>query len=83
MSIDKSGANNPAIDFNILPFPRVGRGQVVSFDGQGHLIYGPKNSGEFLAYTIIFMESDKNVRDTGSFMEGCRNTLRCFKDLYQ
>ena len=69
MAIDKSGASNPSIDFNILPYPKVRKGEIISFDGQGHLIYGPKNPGEFLAYTIIFMESDKDIRDKGNFIE--------------
>lgn len=69
MAIDEAGANNPAIDFNILPFPNVHKGDKVSFDGQGHLIYGPKNPGAFLAYSILFLESDKEVRAFGELME--------------
>lgn len=70
MAIDEGGANSPAIDFNILPFPHVKKGDRITFDGQGHLIYGPKNPGEFLAYSILFMESDKDVRDFGALVEG-------------
>ena len=47
MAIDQYGANNPAIDFNILPYPKVRKGDVIDFGGQGHLIYGPANPGEF------------------------------------
>jgi hypothetical protein len=69
MAIDQGGANNPAIDFNILPFPKVRKGNTVTFDGQGHLIYGPANPGEFVAYTILFMESDQDMRDLGQDIE--------------
>ncbi len=70
MAIDQSGANNPAIDFNIKPYPKVRKNELVSFDGVGHLIYGPKNPGEFLAYSVTFMESDKDIRETGELIEG-------------
>jgi len=69
IAIDESGAKNPSIDFNILPFPHVKKGDKISFDGVGHLIYGPNNPGEFLAYSILFMESDKDVRDFGKLVE--------------
>lgn len=70
MAIDQGGANNPSIDFNILPFPKVKKGDVITFDGQGHLIYGPANPGEFVAYTVLFMESDKDIRNLGNTIEG-------------
>jgi len=69
MAIDEGGANNPSIDFNILQFPHVRKGDKISFDGQGHLIYGPENPGQFLAYSILFMESDKDVRNFGKLVE--------------
>jgi hypothetical protein len=69
MAIDEGGAKNPSIDFNILPFPRVKKGDKVTFDGVGHLIYGPNNPGEFLAYSILFMESDQDVREFGKVVE--------------
>ena len=69
MAIDESGASNPSIDFNILSFPNVKKGDKITFDGQGHLIYGPGNPGKFLAYSVLFMESDKDVRDFGNLVE--------------
>lgn len=69
MAIDEGSAKNPSIDFNILPFPHVKKGDKITFDGVGHLIYGPKNPGEFLAYSILFMESDQDVRDFGKLVE--------------
>ena len=70
MAIDQSGAKAPTINFNVLPFPKVRKGDTISFDGQGHLIYGPQNPGEFLAYSITFMESDQDVRDAAGVIEG-------------
>lgn len=69
MAIDANGGENPAIDFNILPYPKVRKGETVSFDGQGHLIYGPKNPGDFVAYSILFLESDKDIREAGNTVE--------------
>jgi len=69
LAIDQAGANSLAIDFNILPFPNVKKGDTIEFDGQGHLIYGPSNPGEFVAYTILFMESDQDIRDLGKTIE--------------
>ena len=68
-AIDEKGAANPAIDVNILPFPQVRKGDTVTFDGQGHLIYGPSNPGEFLAYSILFMESDQDLRELSQTIE--------------
>lgn len=69
MAIDEQSAQETSIDFNVLPFPNVRKGDTISFDGQGHLIYGSKNPGQFLAYSILFMESDQDVKDFGNFME--------------
>jgi len=69
MSIDEGCAKNPAIEFNVLPFPNVRKGQTITFDGQGHLVYGPHNPGEFLAYSILYMESDKDIRNLGTNIE--------------
>lgn len=69
MAIDQAGANTPAIDFNILPFPKVRRDDTITFDGQGHLIYGPANPGEFVAYTILFIESDSDMRNLGQAIQ--------------
>jgi hypothetical protein len=69
MAVDQNGAANPSIDFNALAFPNVKKGDTISFDGQGHLIYGPKHPGEFVAYSVMFMESDKDIRNFGQEME--------------
>ncbi len=69
LAIDQSGANSPSIDFNLLPFPNVRKGDKIEFDGQGHLVYGPDNPGEFVAYSVLFMESDEDIRNLGKTVE--------------
>ena len=68
-AIDETGLAKSAIEFNVLPFPQVRKGDTVSFDGQGHLIYGPSNPGEFLVYSILFMESDQDLRELSQTIE--------------
>jgi hypothetical protein len=65
-AIDEEGVRNAEIAINTIPFPNVQKGDTVTFDGQGHLVYGPKNPGEFLTYAILFMESDGEYRDLGA-----------------
>jgi hypothetical protein len=65
MAIDESGRNNPAIDFNVMPFPKVAKGGTVNMLGDGHLLYGPRNPGEYVALSILVMESDGDMRNLG------------------
>jgi hypothetical protein len=74
IAIDQGGAENANLAINSNSFPNVREGDTVSFDGQGHLIYGPKNPGEFLVYAILFMESDRDVREFGATMENVINS---------
>jgi hypothetical protein len=69
LAVDSHGTANPELSFNTLPFPRFKKGQTKVFHGHGHLIYGPKQPGEFVAYSILFMESDKDNRDFGETIE--------------
>ncbi len=74
IAIDQGGAENANLAINSKSFPNVREGDTVSFDGQGHLIYGPKNPGEFLVYAILFMESDRDIREFGATMENVINS---------
>ncbi len=69
MAIDSWGIQERALEINIMPFPNVRKGDKVEFDGQGHLIYGPSNPGEFLVYSLLFMESDGDLRQLGQTVE--------------
>jgi hypothetical protein len=70
MAIDEGGACNPAIDFNFMPFPKVRVRRKVRMLGDGHMLYGPKNPGSFLAVTALFMESDRDMQEIGKQVEG-------------
>lgn len=65
LAIDAQGQANPEINFNFMPFPKVRPGETISMLGDGHLLYGPKNPGEFVALTILAMESDRDMRKAG------------------
>lgn len=68
-AIDDSGKADPKIDFNFMPFPKVAKGGTVDMLGAGHLLYGPKNPGEFVALSVLIMENDKDMRDLGGNLE--------------
>lgn len=69
VAIDESGKADPHIDFNFMPFPKVAKGGTVTMLGDGHLVYGPKNPGEFLAVSVLIMENDKDIRKLGKVVE--------------
>lgn len=65
MAVDGSGDANPTIDFNYMPFPKVAKGGTVRMLGDGHIIYGPKHPGSFVAVSVLVMECDQDVRRAG------------------
>ncbi|SDK12275.1 hypothetical protein [Microbulbifer yueqingensis] len=69
MAIDESGVASPAIDFNMMPFPKVRRGGTVKMLGDGHLVYGPRNPGKFVALSVLVMESDSDLNSIGGQVE--------------
>lgn len=69
MAVDNSGVANPGIDFNLMPFPKVRPGGTVTMLGDGHLVYGPRNPGEFVALSVLLAESDEDVRLRGTLMQ--------------
>ncbi|AJE23545.1 hypothetical protein [Azotobacter chroococcum] len=71
IAVDESGLQKgAAIDLNAKTFPMVREGDLVTFDGQGHLLYGPKNPGAFLVYSMLFFECADDTRELGGFIEG-------------
>lgn len=73
-AVDEYGLKNgeksgPVIDFNVQPFPMLEAGDSVSFDGQGHLLYGPKNPGSFLVYSTLFYECANDTKALGALVE--------------
>lgn len=73
-SLAKGEQSKPAIDFNVLPFPMIEAGDSISFEGQGHLIYGPKNPGSFLAYSMLFYECANDTQELGGLIEEIINS---------
>lgn len=69
MAVDASGKAGPAIAFNFMSFPKVLPGCAVTMLGDGHLIYGPANPGEFVAASVLIMEADRDIRDAGKMIE--------------
>ncbi len=69
MAIDAGGKAKSAIDFNFMPFPKVRPNSTVSMLGDGHLLYGPKNPGEFIALSVLMMESDSDMRERGELVK--------------
>jgi hypothetical protein len=37
--------------------------------GDGHLLYGPANPGEFVAMSVLIMESDRDIRKLGDELD--------------
>ena len=70
LAVDENGfGSDHRLDFNYLPFPNVMKNEKINIEGEGHIIYGPKNPGEFVAYSVLFVESDKDNRDFGKDLE--------------
>lgn len=69
VAIDAAGAADPKIDFNFMPFPKVAVGGTVTMLGDGHIVYGPRNPGEFVAISVLVMESDQEMVDLGKRVE--------------
>lgn len=69
VAIDSTGKANPEISFNFMPFPKVRRKATVTMLGDGHLLYGPKNPGEFVALSILIMESDADMQERGRILK--------------
>jgi hypothetical protein len=69
LAVDSRGRNDPQIEFNSSPFPNVRRNEKVEMLGDGHLVYGPSNPGEFAAVSVLLMESDDEYRSLGDRLE--------------
>lgn len=69
LAVDQAGGSGPSIDTNALPFPHVRVGSTVEMLGHGHLLYGPRHPGEWVALSVLFMESDQDLRDLGAKVE--------------
>ena len=69
LAVDALKTEKPEIFFNTMPFPKMSAGGTVTMLGDGHLVYGPANPGEFVAISVLIMESDSDIRDRGAMLE--------------
>lgn len=65
LAIDSQNFNQKALNFNFAEFPNIRRGGTVEMLGNGHLVYGPKNPGDFVAVSVLLMESSRDSKDLG------------------
>lgn len=65
LAIDSDGASQKSLDFNFAHYPQVRPKDTVEMLGNGHLVYGPKNPGSFVAVSVLVMESDHDMREFG------------------
>ncbi len=60
---------NANLQLNNFYFPNIQKCLRVNFGGVGRIIYGPQNPGKFVTYNVLFMESDKDVREAGNNLD--------------
>lgn len=61
VAIDDHGVGNQAVSFNNTVFPRMRPGDRIDMIGDGHLLYGPRNPGAFVAFSVLVLESDEDL----------------------
>lgn len=52
-----------------MPFPKVAKAGTVTMLGHGHIVYGPKNPGEFVAISVLIMECDRDMQKLGKLLD--------------
>jgi hypothetical protein len=65
LAIDSHNFSQKALNFNFTEFPNIRRGGTVEMLGDGHLVYGPKNPGDFVAVSVLLMEASRDSKDLG------------------
>lgn len=74
VAIDELGEADPSLSFSFMPFPKVQAGQTVEMLGDGHLLYGPRHPGSFVALSVLVMESDGDIRRLGAEIDAIVNS---------
>ncbi len=69
LAVDEADTKALELEFNLMPFPKVRKGATVRMLGDGHLLYGPANPGEFVAMSVLIMESDRDLRTLGERLD--------------
>lgn len=60
-AIDSNGARNQQPTLGGRVFPKISPGEAVGLVGSGYLVYGPDDPGDFVAFSILVAESDKDL----------------------
>ena len=60
-AVDSSGVANQIPTLGARVFPKVTPGEAVGLVGSGHLVYGPEDPGDFVAFSILIAESDQDL----------------------
>jgi hypothetical protein len=65
VATDSKGVIQNALNFNFAEYLNVRRGGTINMIGNGHLVYGPDNPGDYVAISVLLMESNRDARVTG------------------
>ena len=70
--------NGPAPEafFNSMPFPNVVAGDTLPMMGRGHMFYGPRDPGGFVAISVFWMEKDAGARDLGQTISDLKDNKK-------
>jgi hypothetical protein len=68
LAIDSQLVTQESLNFNFVEFPNVRSGNTVKMLGDGHLVYGPSNPGEFVAVSVLLMESNSQDKELGKII---------------
>jgi hypothetical protein len=82
ISIPESGNSKiDKIDLLTKSYPKTRKRVKNEMLGDGFQIYGPANPGEYLAFSVLVMESDEDVRKTGKTLDDVvkSNFVKVFK----
>ncbi len=60
-AIDGNEAEGQRPTLGVRVFPKISPGEAVGLVGSGHLVYGPDDPGDFVAFSILVAESDKDL----------------------
>lgn len=69
LAVDSDGVASRSIKWNVETWPKIAKGGKCALIGDGYMIYAPKNPGEFLAVSLLVMESDQDIRNFGKHLE--------------
>ncbi len=77
IAISESAIKDSAstLQLNNFYFPNIKKCSKVNFGGVGRVIYGPQNPGKFVTYSVLFMESDEDVRTAGENLSEFMNSV--------